>query len=143
MITGDVSNTRRQESIDEFTKAQTGSCLVSQITAGGVGLNIKAANIVILCDHNGKLQQKNKLLVVLIAWDSQETCLSTDYSQKIVLIDLSMLEVLGEKANLFDLYTRESQVIDRALSEQEVAEEQSIQQKVLEIEQERLKQEGS
>src|SRR5690606_31224246 len=33
-ITGDVPNARRQEIIDEFSKAKPGSVLVSQITAG-------------------------------------------------------------------------------------------------------------
>lgn len=46
----DVPNTRRQEIIDEFTDVKPGSVMVSQITTGGVGLNIQAANIVILCE---------------------------------------------------------------------------------------------
>jgi len=141
-ITGDVPNTRRQEIIDEFTNAKPGSVLVSQITAGGVGLNIQAANIVVLCEPQWKPsieqqaisrsyrmgQSRNVLVYRLLTEDS---------------IDVTMLEVLGEKANLFDLYARESQVASLALHTQEDEEEKSIQQKVLAIEQERLKQEIS
>ncbi len=140
-ITGDVPNTRRQEIIDEFTEAKPGSVLVSQITAGGVGLNIQAANIVILCEPQWKPsteeqaisrsyrmgQSRNVLVYRLLTEDS---------------IDVAMLEVLGEKADLFDLYARESQVASLALREQEEAsEEKSVQAKVLKMEQDRLKQE--
>jgi len=140
-ITGDVSNTRRQEIIDEFTAADPGSVLVSQIAAGGVGLNIQSANIVILCEPQWKPsteeqaisrsyrmgQSRDVLVYRLLTEDS---------------IDVTMLEVLDEKANLFDLYARESHVASLALTEQEEAdEEKSVQQKVLEIEQERLKRE--
>lgn len=142
-ITGDVPNTRRQEIIDEFTEAQSGSVLVSQITAGGVGLNIQAANIVILCEPQWKPsteeqaisrayrmgQSRDVLVYRLLTEDS---------------IDGVMLEILGEKADLFDVYARESQVASLALSKQEEAEEEkSVQQKVLKIEQERLRQEIS
>ncbi len=135
-ITGDVPNVRRQEIIDEFTKAQPGSVLISQITAGGVGLNIQAANIVILCEPQWKPsteeqaisrayrmgQSRNVIVYRLLTEDS---------------IDVTMLEVLGEKSNLFDLYARESDVASLALNEQEEAEE-SVKQKVLKLEKERV-----
>lgn len=58
---------------------------------GGVGLTIQAANTVILCEPQWKP--------------------STEDS-----IDRSMLEVLGEKAELFDLYARESEVATLAFA---------------------------
>lgn len=113
--------------------------MVSQITAVGVGLNIQAANIVILCEPQWKPsieeqaisrsyrmgQSRNVVVYRLLTEDS---------------IDVTMLEVLGEKANLFDLYARESDVASLALSEQEETEEQSMKQKVLKLEKERLEQ---
>ncbi|MBS4217507.1 DEAD/DEAH box helicase [Bacillus sp. FJAT-49711] len=135
-ITGDVPIARRQEIIDVFTNAHPGSVLLSQITAGGVGLNIQAANIVILCEPQWKPsteeqaisrayrmgQSRNVIVYRLLTEDS---------------IDVTMLEVLGEKANLFDLYARESDVASLALNKQEEAEE-SIKQKVLNLEKERI-----
>src|SRR5699024_5004670 len=133
-ITGDVPNERRQELIDEFTKADPGSVLISQITAGGVGLNIQAANIIILCEPQWKPS-------------TEEQAISRAYrmgqSRDVVVyrlltedsIDVTMLEVLGEKANLFDLYARESDVASLALSSNE---EESVKQKVLQIEKERV-----
>lgn len=138
-ITGDVSNSGRQDIIDAFTKAPAGSVLISQITAGGVGLNIQAANIVILCEPQWKPS-------------TEEQAISRAYrmgqSRDVVVyrlltedsIDVSMLEVLGQKAGLFDLYARESEVASIAMNEQREAEDASIKQKVLELEKERLEQ---
>lgn len=54
-------------------------------------------------------------------------------------IDVAMLEILGEKANLFDLYARESDVASLALNEHEKAEE-TVKQKILQLEKERVEQ---
>jgi len=137
-ITGDVPNHRRQDIIDEFTNAKPGSVLISQITAGGVGLNIQAANIVILCEPQWKPS-------------SEEQAISRAYrmgqSRNVVVyrlltedsIDVSMLELLGQKSGLFDLYARESEVGSLALNDYEVGEDESLKQKVLQLEKERLK----
>lgn len=53
-LTGSVSASRRQDMIDEFTRVEGGACLVSQIQAGGVGLNIQAASVVIICEPQVK-----------------------------------------------------------------------------------------
>ena len=49
MISGDITASQRQDLIDRLESADKGAILLSQIDAGGVGLNIQAANIVILC----------------------------------------------------------------------------------------------
>ena len=49
-ISGSVSADRRQEIIDDFTQAPGGAVLLAQIQAGGEGLNIQAASIVIICE---------------------------------------------------------------------------------------------
>ena len=51
-LTGDVPAARRQELVDEFSAADGGAVLVSQIVAGGVGLNIQAASVVVICEPN-------------------------------------------------------------------------------------------
>ncbi|GIO23770.1 SNF2-related protein [Oceanobacillus sp. J11TS1] len=139
-ITGDVSNHKRQEIIDAFSEDEAGSVLVSQITAGGVGVNIQAANVVVLCEPQWKPsmeeqaisrayrmgQSRNVVVYRLLTEDS---------------IDVAMLEVLGEKSNLFDLFVRDSDTATRILDEQEQEEEEaSLQKKVLELEKERLTQ---
>src|SRR5690625_1415155 len=133
-ITGDVPNARRQDIIDEFTKAPSGSVLISQITAEGVGLNIQAANVVVLCEPQWKPSTEEQAISRAYRMGQSRNVivyrLLTEES-----IDVAMLEVLGEKSNLFDLYARESEVASRALNEHE---EGSMKQRVLEIEKERL-----
>ena len=110
--------------------------MVSQITAGGVGLNIQAANIVVLCEPQWKPsteeqaisrayrmgQSRNVMVYRLLTEDS---------------IDGSMLEVLAEKSQLFNDYARESEVANIAQETEEISEA-SLTQKVLEMEKERL-----
>src|SRR5699024_3319191 len=62
VISGDVPNSRRQEIIDDFSNGEDGAVLISQITAGGVGLNIQAANIVILCEPQWKPSIENQAI---------------------------------------------------------------------------------
>ncbi|MBW8347888.1 DEAD/DEAH box helicase [Bacillus sp. IITD106] len=135
-ITGDVPNARRQEIIDEFTKAEPGSVLISQITAGGVGLNIQAANIVVLCEPQWKPSIEEQAISRAYRMGQSRNVivyrLLTEES-----IDVTMLEVLGQKANLFDLYARDSDVASLSLKDPEEAEE-SVKQKVLKLEKERV-----
>ena len=49
-LTGAVTPARRQEAIDVFTDAAPGAVLVAQIQAGGTGVNLQAANVVVLCE---------------------------------------------------------------------------------------------
>lgn len=140
IITGDVPNNHRQEIIDEFTESKDAFVLTSQITAGGVGLNIQAANVIILCEPQWKPsienqaisrayrmgQTRNVLVYRLLTEDS---------------IDESMLEILGYKSEIFDLYARESEITDVNIMERETVEEKNMQKKILEIEKQRLKDE--
>ena len=53
-IDGGVSAEKRQGIINEFTEETDTSILLSQVTTGGVGLNIQAASLVILCEPQVK-----------------------------------------------------------------------------------------
>ena len=61
-INGSISPERRQEIIDEFEKAPSGSVLVSQITSGGTGLNIQAASVVVICEPQFKPSIENQAI---------------------------------------------------------------------------------
>lgn len=50
VISGETDVEDRQKLVDRFSDAPGGSVLVSQIVAGGVGLNIQAASIVVFCE---------------------------------------------------------------------------------------------
>lgn len=61
-INGSVTPQRRQEIIDEFDKAPAGTVLVAQIQAGGTGLNIQSASVVILCETQFKPSIENQAI---------------------------------------------------------------------------------
>ena len=49
-LTGSVPANERQNLVDRFSSARHGAVLVAQILAGGVGLNIQAASVVVICE---------------------------------------------------------------------------------------------
>lgn len=61
-INGSVSPQRRQEIIDDFDKAPAGTVLLAQIQAGGTGLNIQSASVVILCEPQLKPSIENQAI---------------------------------------------------------------------------------
>ena len=61
-INGSISPQRRQEIIDEFDKAPAGAVLVAQIQAGGTGLNIQSASVVIICEPQFKPSIENQAI---------------------------------------------------------------------------------
>ncbi len=59
-INGSISPARRQELVDEFNNAPAGAVLASQIQAGGTGLNIQSASVVVLCEPQFKPSIENQ-----------------------------------------------------------------------------------
>lgn len=53
-IDGSVSPQQRQQIIDDFTSLQKPAALLAQIDAGGVGLNIQAASVVVIAEPQWK-----------------------------------------------------------------------------------------
>jgi hypothetical protein len=49
-LDGSVAAGSRQRLVDEFSAAEGGAALLAQITTGGVGLNIQAASVIVLCE---------------------------------------------------------------------------------------------
>lgn len=61
-ITGSVSPQRRQEIVDDFERASAGTVLPAQILAGGTGLNIQSASVVIICEPQLKPSIENQAI---------------------------------------------------------------------------------
>lgn len=145
-LTGSVAPTKRQRLIDDFTAAPTARVLVSQIEAGGVGLNIQAASVVLLTEPQWKPSIEEQAIARchrmgqarpvdvhrLLAEDS---------------VDQRMLEILATKAALFDEYVRRSELkeispdavdvssVDEAKRVASIAEEE---RRIIEAERHRL-----
>jgi len=61
-INGSIPPQKRQEIIDRFDSAPPGSVLAAQIQAGGTGLNIQSASVVILCEPQFKPSIENQAI---------------------------------------------------------------------------------
>ena len=103
----------RQTLVDDFTAVDGHAVLVSQIQAGGVGLNMQAASVVVLAEPQWKPSAEEQAIARchrmgqvrrvqvhrLLAEDS---------------VDQRMLEILADKGALMDAYVRESDLKDAA-----------------------------
>ena len=128
-INGSVSPQRRQEIIDQFNAAPAGTVLPAQIQAGGTGLNIQAASVVILCEPQFKPsienqaisrayrlgQARNVLVYRLLCEDT---------------IDERICELLEQKQAVFDAFADESVAANESLELDEATVGTLIQQEI-------------
>jgi len=138
IITGGVSTNQRQTIIDNFSKSNK-TVLMSQIEAGGVGLNIQSANIVILCEPQWKPSTENQAISRVYRMGQTRNVivyrLLTEES-----IDETMLDILGYKTSIFDAYAKDSVVADAFEHNQENTKvsQSEVKHKVFEVEKKRL-----
>jgi SNF2 family DNA or RNA helicase len=113
-ITGSVSPARRQEIIDEFTKAPAGSVLPAQIQSGGTGLNIQTASVVILCEPQLKPSIENQ--AISRAYRMGQTRSVLVYRLLCDdTIDERIMNILAQKQKEFDAFADESKAADDTL----------------------------
>lgn len=114
-ISGDISPARRQEIVDAFNAAEPGAVLVSQVQAGGTGLNIQAASVIIFCEPQLTPAIENQ--AVSRAYRMGQT---RDVLVHRLLadetIDERMLEILSGKQKEFDSFADDSVVGDGQLA---------------------------
>ena len=135
-ISGDISPARRQEIVDEFNAAPAGAVLVSQVQAGGTGLNIQSASVVVFCEPQLTPAIENQ--AISRAYRMGQT--SDVLVHRLLAddtIDERMLEILSTKQREFDSFADESVIGDSQL-DAEQAEEGSWITKMVKEEQERL-----
>ncbi|MBR4439505.1 MAG: DEAD/DEAH box helicase [Clostridia bacterium] len=106
-ITGSISPEKRQEIIDDFSAHEGGAVLLSQIIAGGTGLNIQKASIVIMCEPQYKPSTENQ--AIARAYRIGQTSNVTVYRLLCSkTVDERLLQVLKEKQRVFDAYADKS-----------------------------------
>jgi len=126
-LTGSVPAAKRQQMIDEFSGAGHGAVLVAQIVAGGVGLNIQAASVVVICEP----QLKPTTEWQAIARARRMGQLESVQVHRLLSeegVDLRISEILAQKSGLFAEFARVSETADSApeaydISDAEVARE--------------------
>lgn len=120
IIHGGVKTEDRQAMIDVFAQAQDGAVLVAQIEAGGVGLNIQAASVVILCEPQFKPSTENQAISRAYRMGQARGVTVHRLLMKDT-IDERMRALVLEKGELFETYAQRSEAGDRDLKLNESA----------------------
>ncbi|MBE1535110.1 DEAD/DEAH box helicase [Actinomadura algeriensis] len=135
-ITGATPATRRQEVVDAFTGADGHAVLLAQIQTGGVGLNLQAASVVIICEP----QVKPTLEAQAIARAHRMGQVRTVQVHRLLTpdgVDERMLDILRVKSRLFDDYARRSDVAEGTPEALDISE-QELARRIVEEERARL-----
>lgn len=111
-LTGSTSSTMRQQIVDDFTNHRGPAVLVAQIEAGGVGLNVQAASVVVIAEPQWKPSTEEQA----IARAHRMGQLRTVQVHRLLTrnsIDESIRKLLHSKTELFNSYARPSHAKDR------------------------------
>lgn len=135
-ITGDVAPWRRQEMVDDFMERSSPAVMVNQIEAGGVGLNMQAASVVILTEPQWKRTTEDQA-VARAHRMGQVRSVEVHRLLGEDSVDQRMLEVLAEKKLLFDEYVRRSAVKDASPDAVDVSDMRATRELVSQAEAER------
>lgn len=109
VISGDTPVDSRQGIVDKFADSPDGSVLLCQIIAGGVGLNIQAASIVIFCEPQIKPSLESQALSRVYRMGQVQNVLVYHLLCPYT-IDEEMMGILEEKQTEFDNFADESVV---------------------------------
>ncbi|MFC5826404.1 DEAD/DEAH box helicase [Nonomuraea insulae] len=135
-LSGEVEAARRQRMVDEFSAAAGHAVLLSQVQAGGVGLNLQAASVVILCEPQVKPSMETQA-VGRAHRMGQVRRVQVHRMLTVDSVDQRMLDILRRKSKLFDAYARRSDLAESTGDAVDVSE-QSLARQVIEEEQRRL-----
>lgn len=135
-LTGAVRAEQRQAIVDEFSKAAGGAVLVAQIQVGGVGLNIQAASVVVICEPQLKPSLEDQAIARAHRMGQVQSVqvhrLLTDRG-----VDERIVELLAEKRRIFSAFARQSETAASAPEAFDLSEAELARQVVAE-ERERL-----
>ncbi|WP_411080346.1 DEAD/DEAH box helicase [Streptomyces sp. cmx-18-6] len=135
-ISGSLPAARRQELVDAFSAADGHAVLLSQIQAGGTGLNMQAASVVVLCEP----QIKPTLEHQAVARAHRMGQVRTVQVHRLLAadsVDQRMVELLARKDRLFDAYARRSDLAETTPDAVDVSDGE-LARRIVEEEQQRL-----
>ncbi|WP_195210519.1 DEAD/DEAH box helicase [Actinomarinicola tropica] len=134
-LTGSIPAPDRQVLVDEFSARPGPAVLVSQIEAGGVGLNIQAASVVVLTEPQWKPTTEEQAIARCHRMGQVRPVevhrLLTEDS-----VDERMVEILAAKSALFADYVRQSTMRDASPAAVDVTDEASTAEVVSQAQQE-------
>ncbi|MCO5996278.1 DEAD/DEAH box helicase [Actinoallomurus rhizosphaericola] len=126
-LTGSVAAHRRQRMVDDFASAGGGAVLVAQIVAGGVGLNIQSASVVVICEPQLKPTTEAQAIARAHRMGQVHSVqvhrlLSEDS------VDQRIVELLAGKQRLFDDFARVSAMADSTPEAVDLSEADLVRQ---------------
>lgn len=135
-ITGSVPPARRQHLVDEFSAADGHAVLLAQIEAGGIGLNMQAASVVVLCEPQIKPTIEHQA-VARAHRMGQVRPVQVHRLLATGGVDERMVRMLENKTRLFDAYARRSATAESTPDAVDVSDV-SLARRIVEEEQARL-----
>ena len=137
-LTGDIPPAERQAMVDELTNARGPAVLVSQIQAGGVGLNIQAASVIIIAEpqltptiEEQAIARAHRMGQVRPVDVHRLLCEDS--------VDQRVLELLADKRDAFDEYARRSAMANAAPDAVDTRSETALRHAIVAAERKRLK----
>lgn len=135
-LKGSVPALKRQQMVDHFSTSASGSVLVAQITAGGIGLNIQAASVVIICEPQLKPTSEWQAIARSRRMGQLETVqvhrLLSDEG-----VDVRITELLARKREIFAEFAARSELAEQAPEAFDISEAELVKE-VLQAERRRL-----
>jgi len=107
-INGSVSPQKRQEIIDQFEAAPSGTVLAAQIQSGGTGLNIQAASVVVICEPQFKPSIENQAISRAYRMGQTRNVLVYRLLCENT-VDERITNILEEKQEIFDAFADKSE----------------------------------
>lgn len=114
-ITGSIDPAKRQAIIDEFSDTIVGGVLLAQIQAGGTGLNIQAASVVIFCEPQLKPSIEEQAIARAYRMGQNNTVM-VHRLLNVNTVDDQIVTLLKEKRELFEAFADKSESGDESLS---------------------------
>jgi len=137
-LTGDIPPADRQAMVDELTSARGPAVLVSQIQAGGVGLNIQAASVIIIAEpqltpsiEEQAIARAHRMGQVRPVDVHRLLCEDS--------VDQRVLELLAGKREAFDEYARRSDMAKATPDAVDTGSEAELRKAIVAAERTRLK----
>jgi superfamily II DNA or RNA helicase len=137
-LTGDIPSADRQAMVDELTNAKGPAVLVSQIQAGGVGLNIQAASVIIIAEpqltpsiEEQAIARAHRMGQVRPVDVHRLLCEDS--------VDQRVLELLADKREAFDEYARRSDMANVTPDAVDNRSESELRHAIVAAERKRLK----
>ncbi|WBB51179.1 DEAD/DEAH box helicase [Verrucosispora sp. WMMA2044] len=128
-LTGSVPANHRQRMVDDFSAARHGAALVAQIVAGGVGLNIQSASVVVICEP----QLKPTTEAQAIARAHRMGQVQSVQVHRLLSeegVDQRITELLAGKRRIFDDFARVSDTADASPEAVDLSEAELVQEVV-------------